>query len=246
MQKTLQQKKLIHFLKEKSTMTTQELLEFYQQFDSELPITTLRWRIHELKQHGIIYSPKRGLYALNEKNLFQPQPTPEMEKLATLLQDKFPYVKFSIYPTAWLGNLANHRYQTSNLIVEIDADVLDAAFYFLKDTFPNTFLTPDQKMYDYYILPTDNNIIVNRLHVDSPLNKVNQNYFTPKLEKLIIDLLINEPVIFPVAESEIKTIITNALSMYNVNSSTLVRYATKRNVLQKIEKLIPPERINVP
>lgn len=83
--------------------------------------------------------------------------------------------------------VATHLIQTNNLIVEIDADVLDAAFYFLKEQHPNTFLSPDQKMYNYYISPQEENVIVNQLHVDASLNKVNDNFYTPKLEKLLIE-----------------------------------------------------------
>lgn len=238
MKTALHTKDLIIFLKNNLTVTTQDLLGFYHQFNSDLPINTLRWRIYELKQQGIIYSPKRGLYALNKKESFQPIPTQKMEELANLLQEKFPSVRFSIYPTKWVGNLSNHVYKTNNLVIEIDVDVLDAAFHFLKEHFPNTFLSPEQKMYDYYILPQEENIIINRLHVDAPLNKIKKNYYTPKLEKLIIDLVINDPVIFPVGTTEIKTIITNALDTYNINYSTLTRYANKRNAKQKLDKLI--------
>ncbi|MBC1500620.1 hypothetical protein HB943_08375 [Listeria weihenstephanensis] len=238
MEKALHKIELMSFLKKNPTVSTQELLNFYRQFNPDLPMNTLRWRIYELKQQGIIYSPKRGLYSLNTKESFQPLPLQKMEELADLLQEKFPYVRFSIYPTKWLGNLSNHIYITNNLVIEIDADVLDAAFHFLKEHFPNTFLSPEQKMYDYYILPQEENIIINRLHVDAPLNKVRKNYYTPKLEKLIIDLLINDPIIFPVGGAEIKTIIRNAVDTYNINYSTLTRYANKRNTKKQIDKLI--------
>lgn len=238
MNEALHKKDLIAFLRKNPTINTQEFLNFYRQFNTDLPINTLRWRIYKLKQQGIIYNPKHGLYALNEKELFQPMPIQRMTELANLLQEKFPYVRFSIYPTQWIGNLSNHVYQTNNLIVEIDADVLDTAFHFLKEHVPNTFLSPEQKMYDYYILPQEENIIISRLHVDAPLNKIRENYYSPKLEKLIVDLVMNDPIIFPAGAAEVKTIITNALDIYNINYSTLTRYANKRNAKQKLDKLI--------
>lgn len=221
------------YLKEKKIVTIQELMAFYQQFTPDLSMSTLRWRVYELKQQKILYSPKRGQYALQEKEIFNPNPTKKMDELALLLQSRFPDVKFSIYPAQWIGNLSNHIYQTTNMIVEIDADVLDAAFYFLKENFTNTYLTPDEKMYTYYISPQEENIILNRLYVDAPVAKVKENYYIPKLEKLVVDLLINEPIIFPVGESEIKTIIMNATDTYSVSLSTLMRYAKKRHALKK-------------
>lgn len=238
MYNALHKKDLINFLSKNPTITTQEFLNFYRQFNPDLPINTLRWRIYELKQQGIIYSPKRGLYTLNKKELFQPTPTQRMEEIAKLLKKKFPYVRFSIYPTQWIGSLSNHVYQTNNIVVEIDADVLEATFHFLKELFPNTFLSPEQEMYDYYILPQEENIIISRLHVDAPLNKIRENYYTPKLEKLIVDLVINDPVILPIGTAEVEIIITNALDTHNINYSTLTRYANKRNAKQRLGKLI--------
>lgn len=238
LKKKLHQKDLINFLNSNETINTQQLWDFYRQSEPDLPINTLRWRIYELKQQGIIYSPKRGLYELNKKESFQITPTKKMEDLAKLLEEKFPYVRFSIYPTEWIGNLSNHIYMTNNLIVEIDADILNVTFHFLKEHFPTTFLSPDKKMYDYYILPQEENIIINRLHVDAPLNKVRKNYYTPKLEKLIIDLVINDPIILPLGDAEIKMILKNAINTYNINLSTLNRYANKRNAKEKLNKLI--------
>lgn len=237
MKNTLHINDLKEYLIENQPVNTENLLNFYLQFTSDLPIGTLRWRIYELKQQGIIYSPKRGLYALNEKKLFQLNPTEKMNEIANLLQIKFPYVNFCIYPTKWIGNLSNHIYRTDNIIIEIDADVLEASFHFLKERFPDTFLSPDQQIYDYYISPGNDNIIVTRLYVDAPLNKIKNNYYTPKLEKILIDLLINDPIIMPVGSSEINTILMNALDKYNVNFSTLNRYAQKRNAKKALEKL---------
>lgn len=241
MNKNLHREELSAFLEKKATINMQEFLKFYQQFDPSIPLNTLRWRVYELKQQGIIYSPKRGLYALNKKKSFQPKLTEKMEELANLLQLKFPYARFSIYSTKWISNFSNHIYQTNNLIVEIDGDVIDAAFHFLKEHFPNTFIAPEQKMYDYYISPQAENIIINRLHVDAPLIKVKENYYLPKLEKLIIDLLVNNPVVLPIESKEITTIIANIIDVYNINYSTLTRYANKRYVKHKIDKLLSTE-----
>lgn len=124
MASNLHQNDLISFLTNRPPASTKELLTFYRQFTPDLPVNTLRWRIYELKRQGIIYSPKIGLYTLNDKKTFAPLPDERMLNVANLLQSKFPYVDFSMYPTEWIGKLSNHVYQSNNLIIEIDADVL--------------------------------------------------------------------------------------------------------------------------
>ncbi|WP_206856562.1 winged helix-turn-helix domain-containing protein [Candidatus Enterococcus mangumiae] len=238
MSSNLYKNELINYLKNKSEISTEELHMFYRQFTPNLPMNTLRWRIYTLKQQGLIYSPKRGVYALSEKETFTPAPNDKILHIANLLQTKFPYVDFSIYSTRYIGNLSNHVYQTNNLIIEIEIDTLDASFHFLKDQFPNTFVSPDQKMYDYYISPSEENIIINRLYVDAPLNKFDGNFYIPKIEKLIVDLLVNNPIILPISSAEIQTIISTILNTYNINYSTLTRYAKKRNVNQELKQIL--------
>lgn len=222
------------FLKSNQPVNTKELLHFYQQFVPTLKINTLRWRIYELKKLDIIYSPQRGFYALQEKKKFIPSATELIETISKSVQDRFPYAKFSIFSTQWLTNFSNHMYQSKNIILEVEIDVIDAVFHFLNEEFPNVFLLPDQKMYDYYISPQQENIIITRLYVDAPLSQIEGSYYIPRLEKLLVDLVINTPVILPISQSEIKTIITNVLEVYNINYSTLSRYAKKRGIEKRL------------
>ena len=77
-------------------------------------------------------------------------------------------------------------------------------------------------------------MIIERLYVDRPLNRRSVNYQIPKQEKLLVDLIVNDPMILPVGVSEVKKIIANALSKYNLNYSTILRYAKKRRVEKKL------------
>lgn len=234
MSSALKLSELEGFLKQNQPVSTQQLLEFYQTFEPNIKVTTLRWRIYHLKQAGIIYNQKRGLYALQEKKAFLPKPTEKMQNLAQQIQTKYPYVNFSIYPSEWLSDLTEHVYQTRNIILEVDADALNSVFHFVKGQYPNVYLSPDKGIYDLYISPLEENIIVNRLYVDAPLNRVNGNYHIPKLEKLLVELITNEPIILPIGESEVKTVVTNAREKYNINFSTLLRYSKKRRAEKQL------------
>lgn len=234
MSTALRLSELMNYLEKNQPVSTQQLLEFYQTFEPDIKVNTLRWRIYHLKQACVIYTPKRGLYALQEKKAFLPEQTEKMKKLAQQIQAKYPYVNFSIYPTEWLSGLTEHVYQSRNIILEVDVDALNSVFHFVKEQYPNVYLRPDRGIYDLYISPSEENIIVNRLYVDAPLNRIEGNYHLPKLEKLLVELIINEPIILPVGESEVRTVVTNAREKYNINYSTLLRYAKKRHVEKKL------------
>lgn len=234
MSSALKQSELENFLRQNQFVTTQQLLKFYREFEPDLKVNTLRWRIYHLKQANVIYSPKRGVFSLQKKKMFMSEETEKMKDLAQLIQEKYPYVNFSVYPTEWLSDFTEHIYQSKNIILEVDIDALSSVFHFVKERYPNVYLSPDKGIYDLYISPREENIIVNRLYVDAPLKRIRGNYYLPKLEKLVIDLIVNEPLILPVGVSEVKAIITNVCGKYNLNYSTLLRYAKKRHAEKKL------------
>lgn len=51
----------------KRPFTSTELFEFYLQKEPDLKKTTFRWRIYNLKNEGVIYNLKRGLYTTEGK-----------------------------------------------------------------------------------------------------------------------------------------------------------------------------------
>ena len=67
MSSALKQSELENFLRQNQFVTTQQLLKFYREFEPDLKVNTLRWRIYHLKQANVIYSPKRGVFSLQKK-----------------------------------------------------------------------------------------------------------------------------------------------------------------------------------
>lgn len=225
---TFKIKELKRYLRNHQPVDTKQLLQFYRSFDFSLSFSTLRWRIHELKKREIIYSPKRGQYALREKEAFPQYETPEMKDLARLIQVNYPEVKFSIFTTEWLTRFSDYTYFYHNLVVDVEGQSLNNVFQLIKQHHSNVFLSPDETKYRYYLSPDQENIIVNRLHVDAPLNNIDSHYYVPKFEKLIVDLMINSPIILMISKHEMKHILTRAQEKHHINFSTLRRYAKKR------------------
>jgi hypothetical protein len=107
----------------------------------------------------------------------------------------------------------------------------------LTESNPRVFLQPDMNIFQLYINNSEENIIVSRLLFDSPLSKIDGNFYTPKIEKLIVDLLVNRPMILPISDEERKIIAQNMIDTYTINQSTLNRYATKRNAEKIIREM---------
>lgn len=228
MNTTFRIKELKLFLKNRQPVKTIELVQFYRSFDSTISFNTVRWRIHELKKMQVIYSPARGQFALQEKQAFLHNETQKMKQLAKVIQTNHPATRFSIYSTEWLTRFSDFTYPYSNLIVDIEGKSMHAVYRSIQNSYSNVFLSPNETKYDYYISPKRENIIVNRLYVDAPLRRLDSFYYLPKLEKILVDLMINEPIILMLSKYETKQIITKIQTTYNINYSTFKRYAEKR------------------
>lgn len=233
MNSTFRINELKAFLKKYQPVKTKQIVDFYRTSDSTISCNTIRWRIHELKAKQIIYSPARGQYALQEKASFFHDPTKSINSLTKLVQKKHPTAKFSLYSTEWLTRFSNFTYPSNNLIIDIETDSLNIVYNSIKKSCSNTFLSPNETKYDYYISPDRENIIVNRLYVDAPLKNVDSSYYIPKLEKILVDLMINDPIILMISKPEMKYIISNIQKTYHINYSTLRRYAQKRHFGKK-------------
>jgi hypothetical protein len=234
MPKSLQISKLMAFLKENQPVDSAQLLAFYQNFDPELKESTLRWRIYELKRRNIIWSSSRGQFSLQNKKIFTTEITPKMEEITKRIMTQFPYLKVATYSSNWFSELTTHIYSSQNIVVEVEAVAIDAVFHFLKESYQNVYLKPSKEIHNNYISPQTENILITNFYVDAPMVWQNKNFYTPKLEKLLVDLLVSPPT--TISKSDVQEILENANDIYNVNKSTINRYAKKRHLKQKEAK----------
>lgn len=80
--------------------------------------------------------------------------------------------------------------------------------------------------------------VIKTINIDTPLyKKRNSTFYYPKLETLLVDL-ITDKTLSNLYSSEIENIYVNALKEYTVKINTLLRYADKKGVKDKIKSLL--------
>jgi hypothetical protein len=79
-------------------------------------------------------------------------------------------------------------------------------------------------------------IFVKPLITESPVQECN-GVLVPTLEKLLVDLQQDDDF-FYLQEAEGVNIFRNALSLYTINESRLLRYASRRGLRKEIETII--------
>ena len=216
----------------------QELYEYFRRNEPWLKESSLRWKIHKYAQEGIIYNKGKGMYYLQEKEMFSAEQTMKMQEIAKTIHRNLPYTKFTIYGMEWLNALTIHHLYFDYTIIEVEVDALEAVFQIVKEKYSNVFLAPDKNVFSHYIVPGENNIIINRLYVDAPLKKTKRGYYLPKLEKLLVDLYDENFLFPPLDRREADMILVAANRKYSLNITTLQRYMKKRYIDFDLENII--------
>src|SRR5438128_241391 len=94
---------LIISLPDKDHISRQQLYQYFLNTDGELTISTLGWRIHELKQKKIIQEVQTGWYTLVVKPVYTPNPDHRVKKIDKLLTAKYPGTSHCSWNIDWLN-----------------------------------------------------------------------------------------------------------------------------------------------
>lgn len=206
-----------------------ELHEFYKEFEPDLKRSTLRWRIYELKNKGILRNVRRGWYAMDNKKKWQPEITDDLKRIYKSIESEFPYLEFCIWTTKWLVPFSHHLPVEYLTLVETERGTLVSVIPFIMENSEvSAQVIPDEKETKTYLKWYGNNITVKTLISQSPLME-SEEIRIPKLEKIIVDLYLNNTHFNAFQGSELKTIYENVFQRYSINWSTLKRYALRRN-----------------
>jgi len=224
--------KLIEEFKDKESFSRKHLLEFFKNFEPDLKEGTLRWRIHDLKNKNIIKSVKRGIYTLSFKPKYKPVLSSEIIKITRKINESFEDVKYCIWETSWINEFSQHQASKQFLIIEIEKDLVESLYFYLKDSFRyDFFLNLDENAMEYYIAESRFPVIIKKMITRSPLSKLSEkkvNLNVPSLEKVLVDLFAEEKLFFFYQGAELVHIYKNAINAYSINFTRLLSYARRR------------------
>lgn len=123
------------------------------------------------------------------------------------------------------------------IFVDVEKDGMEPVFHALQgmNLGRNILLAPSPKDCDRYLTGTDA-IVVRQLISQSPLKEVD-GCIVPLIEKILVDAIGDNELLFA-SGSEIYNIYEYAREKNRVNMKKLLRYASRRNRKDKVEKII--------
>jgi hypothetical protein len=198
---------------------------------------TIRWKIHDLKEKGIIHHETRGVYTLTaQKRSYQPEIPAEAKELYKSIRQELPYTELSIAHTEWFNEFILHQAFRTYLVIEVEKDAAASVFNRLAEQGKKVFLNPGREIFDYYISHAENPIIIKPLISESPLIELGDIKIA-SLEKLMVDCICDTEI-YGAQYQEAVSIFENAMEKYTVNIGRLKRYARRRNKMEKIAAFI--------
>lgn len=229
-------KDIIESIPKSQTFSAKDIMEAIKGKAGILPpITTVRWCLYDLREKNIIERVSRGIYQLSSKKKFQFVVNAQIEQMSELLKEKFPFIRYCVWNGNSLTSLMHHIAINNAIYVEAERDAVESVFNILKEHYKNVFINPDGQLMERYIDLSQSPIIVKTLISESPLDKTG-DIPTPSFEKIIVDICFDAEFQY-LAGSELNNIIDNS-RIYTIDRSKLLRYASRKNKREQMQKLL--------
>lgn len=220
--------KLIACFGKKPSFTIDELRSYFRKDDPSLNESTLRWRIHNLKNDNVIISVGRGVYSFQNKPSWIPAIDTSIRSVYKKIEKQYNDLIFSVWSTSWLNEFTNLQAFRYLVIIEVEADFAESIFDYLKETgLKNLYFQPGKKEVSNYLSDVRETYVIESLVTKSPVQLI-EKINVPRLEKILVDLFCDKDLLYAYQGSELSNIFQKAFSTYALNISALVNYSRRR------------------
>ena len=179
-----------------------------------------------------------GTYrVLDEKRRFIYTPDETEHNLSRHIKEHYPFVDYCIWSSSVLTPLMQHVPASRIILVDVERVAMESVFQSLQGLgldMPILFNPTRLECMRY--ITNDITIIVRLLVKEAPATEIDGCHL-PTIEKMLVDAVSDYELSF-MQGNEIYTIYANAFSSYFINIHRLLRYASRRNRKDKVERIL--------
>ena len=188
-----------------------------------------------LVNSGKLIRPSRGVYLKPDKGVFRPQVSRDVMEMYQTIKNKYPFTKVCVYEGPWISPLLHHMASNQTIYIDVEKDASEFVFDHLKSDGVNAYYKPDEDMVYRYINLDERNVFVKNLVSEAPLQKID-GIPVSTLEKILVDIYCDKDFSYMQC-SEYMRIAENAITLFNINKTKILRYAKRRGAKEELEEI---------
>ena len=228
-------------------VTKTVLKNFYTKVYKDLTDQAFRRILYGLEQERLIFSSGSGVFTIQDPQLSHCKPKIRFEpilspKLITVKEDilkAFPFIDSVIWETRIIHDFMIHQPNVNMIILEVEKGIEESVFNHLNgSSLGPVFLAPDHTFVDRYVFQQPESIIVSKLVSRAPRGQKGKLVQYAKMEKILIDLLVDQDRFYIYQGHELSVIYENVFEKFLINEDSLLNYAKRRNAIEKLRTFI--------
>ncbi len=227
---------ILAFGKERDSFTIDEIMNELGDTLYSPDKSVLKVLLTRLVKSGRLVRVGRGTYAVSDKQTFYPSLSESAIRIYTQVKSSFPLVKLCVYEGNWIAPMLHHLASNQMVYIEVERDASEIVYHHLQNQDFKVHYNPNLEIMNRYVDLNEPEIIVKNLVSEAPLLQID-NIPVSSLEKLLVDIY-SDADFFYLQGGEYNYIMENAMSLFTINKSRLLRYASRRGVKKEIELII--------
>lgn len=227
----------LKLLENTMTFSRADLKERIEESGKAISEASFKLELQKLLKEGAIVRVGRNKYCVAKDGVepYTYEYSDDAKAVAKILNEKFPYLDFTIMDFVQLNEFVNHQLAHNVIHVSVEEDLGEFVFDALKEKYPGKVLiNPTPEIYHQYWY--DGMIVVGKLVSEAPMGK--KEKWNTRIEKLLVDVATNAILLSSVCEAELINIYEEAFAKYVIDESCMFRYAKRRGAEKKIREFI--------
>lgn len=225
----------------KTIISRDELFTIFIDINPDITDNAKRNRIHHLVQKGFLTTITNSHFTNDVKANWKPTSNNEINSAWKLLFEEFTNTHLCFWSTKWINEFTNLQAFNEVIFIEAEEIVAESIYHRLNDKYNRVFYAPEEKEIEFYISTKMLSYVVRPLITRAPIIYPIQSSTSkkpkyrliphpprPRLEKLLTDLYYDSKILSAWKYEEEK-IWQDAYKSYNINFSTIINYAKRRD-----------------
>ena len=192
----------LKLLENTMTFSRADLKERIEESGKAISEASFKLELQKLLKEGAIVRVGRNKYCVAKDGVepYTCEYSDDAKAVAKILNEKFPYLDFTIMDFVQLNEFVNHQLAHNVIHVSVEEDLGEFVFDALKEKYPGKVLiNPTPEIYHQYWY--DGMIVVGKLVSEAPMGK--KEKWNTRIEKLLVDVATNAILLSSVCEAEL-------------------------------------------